>query len=157
MPIGKYIYCTPKNPVLESWKGVTNAYRQVHLLYVYKSSVWGIEVVTNAYRQVHLLYRHTCQTGSAVCVTNAYRQVHLLYEAFKWRAVGAVGSQMPIGKYIYCTPVFKKERIYYAVTNAYRQVHLLYPSPYPPLWKKVVRSQMPIGKYIYCTLIWKSY
>ena len=107
--------------------------------------------VTNAYRQVHLLYSayvcdsatlegHKCLSASTFTVpfrtwkegfnngvTNAYRQVHLLYAAKKeyWdmkksrhkclsastftvpgeasRTPHTPESQMPIGKYIYCT------------------------------------------------------
>ena len=84
---------------------VTNAYRQVHLLYSpYRTSYTLGNFVTNAYRQVHLLYsarryrwglesRHKCLSASTftvrkeefdlniahIEVTNAYRQVHLLY------------------------------------------------------------------------------
>ena len=57
MPIGKYIYCTPKKILLgNSFPMVTNAYRQVHLLYQYYGTGYVYHWVTNAYRQVHLLY-----------------------------------------------------------------------------------------------------
>ena len=86
---------------------VTNAYRQVHLLYLRVEDNQVINSVTNAYRQVHLLYLRTCLPSAKI-----------------WE------SQMPIGKYIYCTECNrvienpKKAK----VTNAYRQVHLLYNS-----------------------------
>ena len=61
---------------------VTNAYRQVHLLYreLERSQPVVGKSVTNAYRQVHLLYGFSSSgaTGTS-SVTNAYRQVHLLY------------------------------------------------------------------------------
>ena len=86
-------------------------------------------IVTNAYRQVHLLYRRTRNDrGGVTTVTNAYRQVHLLYEVIPYTNYYKFRSQMPIGKYIYCT--LDKE---------------LGGSP------KFNWSQMPIGKYIYCT------
>ena len=110
--------------------------------------------VTNAYRQVHLLYRGISPADKIRArVTNAYRQVHLLYHPQKGVLVWTTNpSQMPIGKYIYCTECNrvienpKKAK----VTNAYRQVHLLYNSGdlVEAWWQK---SQMPIGKYIYCT------
>ena len=63
-------------------------------------------------------------------VTNAYRQVHLLYIA-SGDYSHAEGSQMPIGKYIYCT----------IIDGTIKD-------------DASVKSQMPIGKYIYCTEIW---
>ena len=108
--------------------GVTNAYRQVHLLYETIAPKRNfIIAVTNAYRQVHLLYRAKCNVPSgSEGVTNAYRQVHLLY-----------------GRRCRDLRVLRK------VTNAYRQVHLLYDTYECMI--VVYQSQMPIGKYIYCT------
>ena len=106
MPIGKYIYCTKASGSCSKRYTVTNAYRQVHLLYPLWGGPPGREVtVTNAYRQVHLLYQRISSTsGSLTVVTNAYRQVHLLYRSEKQLIiVGTNLSQMPIGKYIYCT------------------------------------------------------
>ena len=61
-------------------------------------------------------------------------------------------SQMPIGKYIYCTKIITSwESGKLAVTNAYRQVHLLYPGNWASHYPEKISSQMPIGKYIYCT------
>ena len=104
MPIGKYIYCTSESQSPRKGGGVTNAYRQVHLLYRGQSIISPQGDVTNAYRQVHLLYCavqgypctvwcHKCLSASTFTVpvprgdkvvlkksvTNAYRQVHLLY------------------------------------------------------------------------------
>ena len=107
--------------------------------------------VTNAYRQVHLLYppfRGGRRTGG---VTNAYRQVHLLYDD-NLNKKSFPASQMPIGKYIYCT--FKRGKLlelWEGVTNAYRQVHLLYNENRFIMICLPSQSQMPIGKYIYCT------
>ena len=103
MPIGKYIYCTERALLDMSVSDVTNAYRQVHLLYLYKLEKEELSFVTNAYRQVHLLY-----PGEQRPPERPPR------------------SQMPIGKYIYCT--WKNFPI-----------------------KSFLESQMPIGKYIYCT------
>ena len=107
---------------------VTNAYRQVHLLYHLSQSIQARMVwVTNAYRQVHLLYYNSnWQEFNRPLVTNAYRQVHLLYH---YKDFGNV-------------------RI--TVTNAYRQVHLLYQYR-AEIMDALRQSQMPIGKYIYCT------
>ena len=86
MPIGKYIYCTEQIEKLkELGILVTNAYRQVHLLYDCETVKRTGRKVTNAYRQVHLLYPQKCQ--SSVC---------------------SLGSQMPIGKYIYCTKMYSR-------------------------------------------------
>ena len=109
--------------------------------------------VTNAYRQVHFLYAklhrnlgqyegHKCLSASTFTVPDMKRSQYK-----------SEMSQMPIGKYIYCTPtcgwLISREP---TVTNAYRQVHLLYPKKGNELyWRKA--SQMPIGKYIYCTLL----
>ena len=60
------------------------------------------------------------------------------------------GSQMPIGKYIYCTGKLCEIWQGGFVTNAYRQVHLLY-SAWERVREPLDKSQMPIGKYIYCT------
>ena len=62
-------------------------------------------MVTNAYRQVHLLHEADhCFDARAGNVTNAYRQVHLLYVDDIYDIMLDYMSQMPIGKYIYCTP-----------------------------------------------------
>ena len=106
---------------------VTNAYRQVHLLYPGKGQRIHMRWVTNAYRQVHLLYlQNYAEAFGSEGVTNAYRQVHLLY-----------------GRRCRDLRVLRK------VTNAYRQVHLLYDTYECMI--VVYQSQMPIGKYIYCT------
>ena len=128
-------------------------YRQVHLLYrrILRLVPHFQPLVTNAYRQVHLLYRaldpsweggsrHKCLSASTFTVprlyvsycgidydvTNAYRQVHLLYLLIIALLAFLLESQMPIGKYIYCTRHNKRSQ-------------------------KTSESQMPIGKYIYCT------
>ena len=76
-----------------------------------------LHIVTNAYRQVHLLY-----LGNAVVDGNAI-----------------VRSQMPIGKYIYCTNKRTLPRkVQNRVTNAYRQVHLLYPIVLMPVYLKII-------------------
>ena len=80
MPIGKYIYCT--EDILR----------------------WGV------------LRSHKCLSASTFTVpyylimvtihlevTNAYRQVHLLYQEKFMAKIIRTKSQMPIGKYIYCT------------------------------------------------------
>ena len=105
MPIGKYIYCTVLWKTRRHPFPVTNAYRQVHLLYPPRKGGGSCEgAVTNAYRQVHLLYPPRKGGGSCEgAVTNAYRQVHLLYDKID-SMKGEYVSQMPIGKYIYCTP-----------------------------------------------------
>ena len=86
MPIGKYIYCTgTRYWVTPDGLVVTNAYRQVHLLYREKQIIIvGTNLVTNAYRQVHLLYlglapqeggdspRHKCLSASTFTVPGAY-------------------------------------------------------------------------------------
>ena len=61
-------------------------------------------------------------------------------------------SQMPIGKYIYCTQHTSCGLLSRPVTNTYRQVHLLYRKIMEEVTvKNYQESQMPIGKYIYCT------
>ena len=106
MPIGKYIYCTRSRAMSSLTAMVTNAYRQVHLLYPALKCVDDEAVfVTNAYRQVHLLYPIVDGTLKDNCVTNAYRQVHLLYTTTSTKNHFQPLSQMPIGKYIYCTPL----------------------------------------------------
>ena len=83
MPIGKYIYCTrpydrgrtrPRRGhkcLSASTFTVPNRGEQEILQKIF---------VTNAYRQVHLLYQQiVILTNVRAIVTNAYRQVHLLY------------------------------------------------------------------------------
>ena len=119
---------------------VTNAYRQVHLLYTLVRSVgdWlylGHKCLSASTFTVH-------NTGSAVLgdsgwVTNAYRQVHLLYTSY---------GDSDRTSFLY-------------VTNAYRQVHLLYTGGHMVIGDHA-QSQMPIGKYIYCTpkeVLWKIF
>ena len=104
MPIGKYIYCTSGNKHNDKRWRVTNAYRQVHLLY------------TLAAQALDTTDESQMPIGKYIYCTR-----HLA--PTKWYA----RSQMPIGKYIYCTCPHNQRTIPGAVvTNAYRQVHLLY-------------------------------
>ena len=129
MPIGKYIYCTGHRRV-PVW-GVGDRSQMPIGKYIYctlpRSERGFLGWVTNAYRQVHLLYLGGKPSRGSPCVTNAYRQVHLLYEWQVTIRTPPRASQMPIGKYIYCT---QGHRVLVSpvgnVTNAYRQVHLLY-------------------------------
>ena len=128
MPIGKYIYCTSYYFVHVVGVKVTNAYRQVHLLYLHsgllnQSGSAGHKCLSASTFTVRLPEGRPLAEGEVV--TNAYRQVHLLYTSLHSLAPTSQASQMPIGKYIYCTGLTSQER---------------------SLW-----SQMPIGKYIYCT------
>ena len=128
MPIGKYIYCTHIPRLEIPSLNVTNAYRQVHLLYI-RSEKQIIIVcsqmpigkyiycTTPEYGVPSQCIRHKClsastftvpssswhQCGRLPAVTNAYRQVHLLYQMWEGGFPQADTSQMPIGKYIYCT------------------------------------------------------
>ena len=76
MPIGKYIYCTGKP----------------------KGEVDKIELVTNAYRQVHLLY-NSFPMGLVRRPASQMPIGKYIYCTPTLRTP----SQMPIGKYIYCT------------------------------------------------------
>ena len=154
MPIGKYIYCTVSGNVPNRLGCVTNAYRQVHLLYhsypclritpISHKCLSASTFTVPEWRRLHsdCHSSHKCLSASTftvpvftdealyrLVVTNAYRQVHLLYRVSLRRChPGGQGSQMPIGKYIYCTHNTSGYIIPIYVTNAYRQVHLLYPN-----------------------------
>ena len=106
MPIGKYIYCT----IIES-ASIRGDARHKCL----SASTFTVQTscIVCARREIchkclsastftvhnkHIMY------GCPLIVTNAYRQVHLLYPVHRrglW--AGLSRSQMPIGKYIYCT------------------------------------------------------
>ena len=132
MPIGKYIYCTTRTFQTAGARQKRHKCLSASTFTVplSKGGFYGTRVVTNAYRQVHLLYPllTTLMTPSPQ------------------------SSQMPIGKYIYCTP---KQVIILTPVRAMSQMPIgkyiyctrsLYQKcPGPPV------SQMPIGKYIYCT------
>ena len=158
MPIGKYIYCTLRNANLR-FAVLGHKCLSASTFTVRKCTPGrqAYSPVTNAYRQVHLLYPLIIDAErSSTHVTNAYRQVHLLYLYIFRRPLGDGLSQMPIGKYIYCTGLDYINAQKEAVTNAYRQVHLLY--VLIPMAKSTrSKSQMPIGKYIYCTTIFKLF
>ena len=115
--------------------GVTNAYRQVHLLYprnmenenrfilmsqmpigkyIYCTRIlgfgattdgrWGHKCLSASTFTVPAIFEAFAEGGEIV--TNAYRQVHLLYLRRINQTRNHEESQMPIGKYIYCTPSF---------------------------------------------------
>ena len=89
--------------------GVTNAYRQVHLLYLQKG--YFLQNIKTCHKclsastfTVPAIFEAFAEGGEIV--TNAYRQVHLLYLRRINQTRNHEESQMPIGKYIYCTPSF---------------------------------------------------
>ena len=109
MPIGKYIYCTllgrkPEKTLLRSQMPIG---KYIYCTQVILLIAMLAFLVTNAYRQVHLLYPsersrfygqpiqgHKCLSASTFTVQEAKGE----------ETLPPFQSQMPIGKYIYCTP-----------------------------------------------------
>ena len=109
-------------------------------------------IVTNAYRQVHLLYETIApKRNCIIAVTNAYRQVHLLYLFFSSHFNCQENrSQMPIGKYIFCTWTIKSNYLHSIGHKCLSASTFTVPVEIS-IMTSGDASQMPIGKYIYCT------
>ena len=129
MPIGKYIYCTGKN----------NAGNTSHCRHKCLSA--STFTVLRHIRQFKRRWRG---------VTNAYRQVHLLYGLNPSLYSGVRRSQMPIGKYIYCT-LLTQILVAHILVSQMPIGKYIYCTHVAIQSRMAQRSQMPIGKYIYCT------
>ena len=129
MPIGKYIYCTLYTTIRQDYlKSQMPIGKCIYCTSKWKGWDFSGDYVTNAYRQVHLLYHkggrfRTFDIPVSQMPIGKYIYCTRHLAPTKWYA----RSQMPIGKYIYCTCPHNQRTIPGAVvTNAYRQVHLLY-------------------------------
>ena len=175
MPIGKYIYCTTQFYYCWFRRNVTNAYRQVHLLYAVairsekqimsQMPIGKYIYCTPKFRLGFPVRRHKCLSASTFTVPKEQQKHSQQNKSHKCLSASTFTvqvikvdnkviyqSQMPIGKYIYCTHFPRSSPPHPGiVTNAYRQVHLLYLSKTLVFQKSKLVSQMPIGKYIYCT------